>query len=408
MGDLASTSDTNSGRDASDGRIPLVVLGGFLGAGKTTVLNHLLREAKGRRIAALVNDVGEVNIDAALAQEVAQLEARSAGDVVELSNGCICCGMRGAFGEAVVKLAERKPEVILVEATGIAEPQGVVGSLVARDANGVSPLDLVRIVNLVTVVDAGWWVKKVEEAYTPVRRSLMLLSDPRRPLSELLALQVEAANVIVLNKVDLVEQEALLRSRRALAALCPEAEVLAVREGRVDWDALLDGERFDVSTAFKRSRCDLEFAKGEGAGTGESAKAHRHSDFGLEAFVFRARFPVSHGKLLAFLRSSIPGLLRAKGFVWTDREPDRMGYLSLAGDSLRFDHLGKWRQALLESGEIDRSRIPAEEWLRWDAKTGDRRQEIVFIGIDLDREKIESALRSFRLREDRGERLEGS
>ncbi|HCR30200.1 MAG TPA: hypothetical protein DIV79_09315, partial [Opitutae bacterium] len=199
--DLSKNKESASERDTTDRRIPLVIITGFLGAGKTTLLNHLLRHPDERRLAVLVNDVGDVNIDAALTRDVAQVDSGSADEIVELSNGCICCGIQDAFGKAVMELAQRRPDCIVVEATGIAEPLRIIESLAALNDEGLSALEFVRIANLVTLVDASWWVEKVQEVYSSVRRSLLLFSDPRRPLSELLTTQVECANVIILNKI---------------------------------------------------------------------------------------------------------------------------------------------------------------------------------------------------------------
>ena len=396
---LADSHTFSSERDTSDGRIPLVIIGGFLGAGKTTVLNHLLQTAKGRRLAVLVNDVGEVNIDTTLIQDVAQVDSKGTNNFVELSNGCICCGVQDAFGEAITELAQRKPDCIVVEATGIAEPQRIVASLASRDVEGISSLDYIRIVNIITLIDAKWWANKVNEAYQPIKRSLLLYSDPRRPLSELLAMQVEYANVIILNKTDLVDSDSLRRSRAAAAAIAPSAEIIATSEGRVKIGKLLDLERFDISTAFDDSRYDSEFAnKPENTrNPPKSTTNHNHTEFGLTAFVYKARSPISHNKLVDYLRSGIPGLLRAKGFAWTKRKPERIAYLSLAGDTLRFDYLGKWVSVLLREGEMDRSQMSENTWKTWDSETGDRRQEIVFIGIDLDRKAMERKLESFLL-----------
>ncbi len=396
--DLSKNKESASERDTTDRRIPLVILTGFLGAGKTTLLNHLLRHPEGRRLAVLVNDFGDVNIDAALTRDVAQVDSGSADEIVELSNGCICCGIQDAFGKAVMELAQRKPDCIVVEATGIAEPLRIIESLAALNDEGLSALEFVRIANLVTLVDASWWVEKVQEVYSSVRRSLLLFSDPRRPLSELLTTQVECANVIILNKIDLVEEESLSRSRAALATICPSAKILTTTEGQVAIDQLLDNERFDIATAFKSSGCDLELTSASRTDSEQTKepKTHDHADFGLMAFTYRSRYQLSHDKLVAYLRSRIPGLLRAKGFVWTDREPDRIGFASLAGDTLRFDYLGKWIHAMVSSGDMDRSRIPAPIWRIWDDTTGDRRQELVFIGIDLDRKAIENELEQFR------------
>ncbi len=366
MAEVEGSKNSNGKRDASDGRIPLVILSGFLGAGKTTLLNQLLQQSGGRKVAVLVNDVGEVNIDAALARNVAEVGSESAKGVVELSNGCICCGIQGAFGESLVSLAQRRPDFIVVEASGIAEPQRIVASLAALDEKGTSSLDYVRIVNLVTVVDARAWWERMEQSYRPVRRSLLLYSDPRRPLGELLSLQVEGASLIVLNKTDLVEEPVLRRSKAALEALNPSAEIVLAKEGRVGLDRLFEEARFDLGRAMQGSWHELPADMASGA-------SHDHGDYGLMTFTVRDRYPVSHDALVKYLRSGIPGLLRAKGFAWTDRQPDRVGYFSLAGDSLRFDYLGNW-----------------------EGEAGDRRQELVFIGVDLDRDAIERSLASFR------------
>jgi len=398
---LSDSKGYTSEEDTTDRRIPLVILSGFLGAGKTTVLNHLLRNAEGRRLAVLVNDVGEVNIDAALARDVAQVGSGSNEDIVELSNGCICCAIQDAFGKAVMELAKRNPDCIVVEATGIAEPLRIIESLAALNDEGLSALEFARIANLVTLVDSNWWVKKVQEVYSPVRRSLMLFSDPRRPLSELLTIQVECANIIILNKIDLVDEESLARSRAALSAICPSAQILTTIEGQLAIEQFLENERFDIATVFKSSGCDLELSSASRGDSRqmEKPKTHDHGDFGLMTFTYRSRYQLSHDKLVAYLRSQIPGLLRAKGFAWTDRESDRVGFASLAQDTLRFDYLGKWIHALVMNGEMDRSSIPASIWRIWDDTTGDRRQELVFIGIDLDRTAIERELDSFRLEE---------
>ena len=384
--------------NTADRRVPLVILTGFLGAGKTTVLNYLLRNSKGRRLAVLVNDVGEVNIDAALARNVAQVDSGSTEDIVELRNGCICCGIQDEFGKAVMELAKKNPDCIIVEATGIAEPLRIIESLAAQNNEGLSALEFARIANLVTLVDAHWWVKKVQEIYSPVRRPLMLFSDPRRPLSELLTMQVECANMIILNKIDLVDEESLARSRAALSAICPSAQILTTIEGQLEIEQFLENERFDIATVFKSSGCDLELSSTRSGDSGqmEESKTHDHGDFGLMTFTYRSRYQLSHDKLVSYLRSRIPGLLRAKGFVWTDRDTDRIGFASLAQDTLRFDYLGKWIHALVMNGDMDPSGIPPPIWQIWDDSTGDRRQEIVFIGIDLDQKSIESKLESFR------------
>ncbi|MCH6255695.1 GTP-binding protein [Puniceicoccaceae bacterium K14] len=389
-------SETNVEGGTPDRRIPLVLLGGFLGAGKTTVLNYLMGQAKGRRIAALVNDVGEINIDAALARDLAVMESRSTDGIVELSNGCICCGLQGEFSDSVIKLAQKSPDLIIVEATGIAEPQRIVANLSVEDEEGVSPMSFVRLINVVTVVDAEWWVEKVEAAYKPMRRSLLRLSDPRKPLSELLTMQVEGSDVIILNKTDLADEEKLRRSQAALAAMNPTADIFLAKEGEVAPEELLEVERFDIEVVLQSAPYSIALQRNAKA-TG--VEVHDHGEFGLTAFVYEARWPMTYNKLVAFLRKGVPGLLRAKGFAWTDNEPDRIGYFSLASEVLRFDHIGKWMHASIENGELDRSQIPGEIFKKWDRRVGDRRQEIVFIGVDLDRAKIVGELDRFLIKE---------
>lgn len=380
-----------------DERVPLVAISGFLGAGKTTLLNHLLREAgaRGRRLAALVNDVGEVNIDAALASECAALSSGTADGIVELSNGCICCGLQDRLGQAVADLARSGADAIAIEASGVALPQGIVAGLRAPLADGSAATACVSVANMVTVVDATWWEGQLRKAYRAAapRRSLLLFSDPRRPLGELLSLQVECADVVVLNKADQVDERELDRLRATVAAYNPRAEAIATADGSQSWEALFGARRFDAALTVSAGRCDRELAQSDRE---RLDSGNWHGEYGLEAFVYRDRYPLNHDGLLAAMRRGVRGLLRAKGFFWSDRQPDRMGYLSLAGDALRCDHLGKWYHARLQEGSLDSSQIPAQEWRTWDEKVGDRRQEIVFIGIDIDREEIERTLRSLR------------
>ena len=371
--------------------IPVTILSGSLGAGKTTLLNHLLAEAD-RRIAVLVNDMGEVNVDAELVAEGSELDIDDG--VAELSNGCICCELQDDLETAVVRLArDRSFEHLVVEASGISEP-APIARLFTTESRVAARYD---VDGLVCVLDTPYFLETFSGG--DVRRR----GDPGdRPLSDLLVEQVETANVVLLNKADRCSEAELDRARELVSGLQPDAETVPTEFSAVDPDRVLgtgafDRDRMRSLPAWKRL---LEDADGGEAGTEHSHDehsdhaddhAHAHPDevYGVTSFRYRRRRPFHPERVAAVFRELPPSVVRAKGTVWIAGS-DLRTTVSVAGPSVRATARGPWIASLPEvEREMYRSNRPE---LPWDDEHGDRRVELVFIGTDYDRAELEAAL----------------
>jgi G3E family GTPase len=358
-------------------RIPVTILSGNLGAGKTTLLNHLLANAD-RDVAVLVNDMGEVNVDADLLAEGTDLDG---GRVAELSNGCICCELRDDLETAVVRLARNRDfDALVVESSGISEP-APVARLFTTDSAAAARY---RVNALVTVLDTRLFLDTFGGDRTPERRG----TDDDRPLSDLLVEQVEVSNLVLLNKADLCTDAELDRAASLVAALQPDAETVRTEFSVVDPARLLDAGAFDPDAV-----ADLPGWKRAIEADHDHAHAHPDEVYGVSSFTYRRRRPFHPERLAATLADLPRGVVRSKGTLWVAGNEARQS-ASQAGPSVRVTAQGPWIAALPDiEQKTYRDNRPD---LDWHEAYGDRRTEFVVIGTDLEegslRDRLDAAL----------------
>jgi G3E family GTPase len=381
-------------------RCPITILSGFLGAGKSTLLNHLLHHNQGKRLAVLVNDFGSINLDADWIRESIGEKEMGRDQVLALQNGCVCCSLQSELLDALLKLhLQHRPDHLLIECTGIAEPRAILSALHQANLLGVRAVDFLSIANAVSVIDGRALLDRCRsEAFRGIRqRHLMLHADARRPIDELVMEQLECADLLVVNKSDLLAKDEADELVQHLKSLNSRAEVIFCEQGALDPERIFGQQRFDLKQTPGSAvwQDALGFAD---AGAGPSLrplsgkKQAAAVDYGLKSLVYRSRKTFDESLLLNLLRSGLPGVLRAKGFFWSNREPDRAGFLSLAGATLRLDYLGLWWHEAVKRGQASLEDLDPRVLQAWQEPYGDRRQELVLIGVDLDETRITRAL----------------
>ena len=366
-------------------KLPVTVLSGFLGAGKTTVLSHILNNRVGKKVAVIVNDMSEINIDSEIIQNEISLN-RSEEKLIEMSNGCICCTLREDLLEEVNKLAQDgRFDYLLIESTGISEPLPVAETFTFADEEGVSLSDVAHLDTMVTVVDAVNFLNDYEQAQYLQDKGESLGEEDERSVADLLVDQVEFADVILLSKTDLAKADDIKRLVAIIKTLNTHARIIPISQGEVELDEVLNTGLFDFERA-EQAPGWLKEMRGEHVPETE--------EYGISSFSYTARRPFHPEKFHQFLHNTEPygKLIRSKGYFWLATRPQFAGQWSQAGGIARYGFGGMfWRSVPKEHWPTDEESLAViqEKWIE---PFGDMRQELVFIGQGLDQDKIIKAL----------------
>ncbi len=366
-------------------RLPVTVLSGFLGAGKTTVLSHIINNREGKKVAVIVNDMSEINIDASMIQSDVSLSHQEE-KLVEMSNGCICCTLREDLLVEVSKLAnEGRFDYLVIESTGISEPLPVAETFTFADESGVSLSDVAKLDTMVTVVDAVNFLKDYEKAQYLQETGESLGEDDERSVADLLVDQVEFADIILISKTDLAAPKDIARLTAILKTLNTHAEIVPIANGKVEIDAVLNTGLFNFERA-QQAPGWLKEMRGEHVPETE--------EYGISSFSYVARRPFHPEKFLQFLHGTeqYGKLIRSKGYFWLATRPEFAGEWNQAGGIARYGFAGMFWKAVPKENWPEDAEYLATIEEQWEEPFGDMRQELVFIGQKLDQAAMTRAL----------------
>ena len=368
-------------QDTASNKLPVTVLSGFLGAGKTTVLSHILNNREDKKVAVIVNDMSEINIDSEIIQNEVSLN-RSEEKLIEMSNGCICCTLREDLLLEVTNLAKQgRFDYLVIESTGISEPLPVAETFTFADEEGISLSDIASLDTMVTVVDAVNFLKDYEEAKYLKDAGESLGEEDERSVADLLVDQVEFADLILISKTDLVNSDEIKRLTAILRTLNTSAKIVPISHGKVDMNDVLDTGLFDFQRA-QQAPGWLKEMRGEHIPETE--------EYGIGSFTYVARRPFHPNKFFNFLHGTekYGKLIRSKGYFWLATRPQFAGQWSQAGGIARYGFAGMfWKAVPKKDWPKDEEYLSSikEQWVE---PFGDMRQELVFIGQGLDQEKM--------------------